>query len=133
MKKILHFILFIAFSVLMLACDFDGRRQADIEYPVTLEIQNKSQVDITIQSIYNSEDYLEGFVLNGERIKASKTLKLKISETTANEIVAANYAIDSSCNGNNWTMSGKDLSSSMIKNDNEWRVIVTLSLASCIN
>jgi len=130
MKKIVHIISLAIFSVLMLACDFDGRRQADIQYPVTLEIQNKSQSDITIHSIYNSADSIEGFVLNGELIKSSKSLKFKISETTANEIVAAKYAIDSSCNGNNWTMSGKDLSSSVIKNNIEWRVIVTL--ADCI-
>ena len=125
-------IFFIYCCMLVTGCDFDGQRQLDLQYPVTLEILNNSPDDITVKSIYNSADTSAGFVIKGDTIKSEQHFKLNISEATSNAISAGKYFLEGVCDkNNNWVVNGKYLESSNIHNQNEWKTTITVK--NCVS
>ena len=130
MKSITTAIFFIYCCMLVTGCDLDGQRQLDLQYPVTLEILNRSENKITVMSIYNSADTTAGFVLKGSTIPHDQSFKLKISESTSDAISSGKYFIVGTCEKNkNWLVNGKHLNNSITHNEHEW--IATITVKDC--
>lgn len=130
MKSITTAIFFIYCCIFITACDLDGQRQLDLQYPVTLEILNRSPDKITVLSIYNSADTTAGFVLKGNTIPHGQSIKLNISESTADAISYGKYFIEGTCEKNKkWLVNGKHLNNSITHNEHEW--IATITVKDC--
>lgn len=118
------------FTLFLLACVFDRNRQLEIHLPALLEVVNKSTMPVEINSIYNSNTTLAGFLIKGGKLTSGQTFVTKINETTFDAIKQGKYFIEGSCgNVNNWTIEGNQLEEKFIENNSEWKI--TIIIDSC--
>ena len=109
---------------------FDKERQFDIQYPATLEINNKSRNTIYLNSIYSTADMKGGFVLEGGQIDPKSIFSIKISETVYDAIRDGKFVLEGVCGDvEKWRKDGATLSQNSTENESKWKI--TISIDDC--
>ena len=109
----------------LLSCAFDQNRQFDLRYPAVLILENKQSKTINVTSIYNSNDTLAGFILQGGKIAAKGNINMRISEATFHAIDNGKFIVEGSCkNESKWHANGGDIRRKSVQNNVEWKVIL---------
>lgn len=118
--------IFIAISVILISgCNFDRERQYNIRYPATLVLENVSHEKIDIQRLYSSPDAKSAFVLNGKSILPGKTVSIRVSEPTYDDILNKHYVLEGICGDRNaWSKDGAGLRHQSVENETQWRVVI---------
>ena len=109
-------------------CNFDEQRQADLQYPATMEINNNLTQNINVKSIYSTPEAKGGFTLEGGSIAPQSTLTLKISESAYDAIRAGNFILEGACGDvTNWKVAGATLSQNAVEDQSEWKVSISIT------
>lgn len=118
--------IFIAISVILISgCNFDRERQYNIRYPATLVLENASREKIDIQRLYSFPDAKSAFALNGKSILPGKTVSIRISEPTYDDILNKHYLLEGSCgDGSALSKNGAELRLQSAENEKQWQVVI---------
>lgn len=100
-----------AFLLLLSACNFDGQRQYDHQYPATLTVLNSGNQTFDVESIYNTNKTDAGFILNGFSLEPQEQKSMRVSYDVLSALKDKAVEFAGQCSdGETWLLHGENLS-----------------------
>lgn len=96
-------IFLLGFLMPLTACNFDGERQFDLQFPARLVVSNGGDAALEVESIYNAGNTDIGFALNGFNLSSNEEVIIPISMDTLSALESKDAAFKGRCpSGNSW-------------------------------